>query len=550
MNLIPWLAACWMAATVCAAMAQTHIVALRSWVAPAGADTYQQARAALDAMPPVPVPRGTVPELRLGHGQATWIAVDLPALPIPAVLEITYPFMRNVDLYLPDPGGSPVQVAGFDVPAEARLDSRFPGTVTLPRAAEPRTAYLRVQSPLAMRGHLLLQPRHSWELVSRLELAAITLGFGITGLAVVYTLARAIALRSTAYLLYSLLAGCIAAAGLLLTGLGEATVWHALVPLRPRMAELLACFGAGLALLLADRAFALEISAPRFGMALRVVGVASFLVGIAAWWLPLATQQLVSQLAVAGAIALGLVSVWLAWRTSNNVAAWLLAGYAPVVTGVAITTLAGAGALAYAPWVLLALPLGGMLEIPFNLRGLRLLEERRAQVRGSLRALEVVAGYDGETRDELKERLALPPEVARQHDAGCTLMLLRFEGLEPGSATVRALDRVAVENYMHAIMAATLRPGCQVGRWSHHELLLRDLRHGNERETQGLITSLFAQSLRGDRFGIPPQEPALRIAHMEVLAQTVPVFQLARQLGKALEEHPTAKRVEVEAWED
>lgn len=64
------------------------------------------------------------------------------------------------------------------------------------------------------------------------------------------------------------------------------------------------------------------------------------------------------------------------------------------------------------------------------------------------------------------------------------------------------------------------------------------------------MTALFAQSLRGERFGIPRQDPALRIAVVRVHAQEVPVGMLLRKLGRALDEEPKARRVDVEAWED
>ena len=130
------------------------------------------------------------------------------------------------------------------------------------------------------------------------------------------------------------------------------------------------------------------------------------------------------------------------------------------------------------------------------------------------------------------------------------LLLLRFEGLTPGARTRRDLDSVATEHYLQAMMAAALRPGTDVGRWSHHELVVRDLQHRDDAGLQGLVTALFAQSLRGERFGIPRQDPALRIAVVRVHAQEVPVGMLVRRMGKALDDAPKARRVDIEPWED
>jgi hypothetical protein len=57
---------------------------------------------------------------------------------------------------------------------------------------------------------------------------------------------------------------------------------------------------------------------------------------------------------------------------------WL--GFVPVSLGVGVTTLAVAGIIPFEPWVLMAMPLGSVLEVPFNLYGLHRLEQRRALV--------------------------------------------------------------------------------------------------------------------------------------------------------------------------
>ena len=79
------------------------------------------------------------------------------------------------------------------------------------------------------------------------------------------------------------------------------------------------------------------------------------------------------------ATILGLCSFWFAWHTENRAAGWLLTGFVPVSLGVSITTLAVSGIIPFEPWVLMAMPLGSMLEAPFNLFGLSLLERRRAR---------------------------------------------------------------------------------------------------------------------------------------------------------------------------
>ena len=554
MNLLPWLAGCWLAAAAaCAVIAGTHIVGMRAWLAPDTATTFVQARPVLDALRPQAPESAEPPEIRVPAGRAAWFALDLPPLPQPAVLELTHPSVRSAELYLPDRNAvQPSVRGGREVPAELRLHDRFPASLGIPRSADPRTVYLRVQAPVNVRAQLVLQPRQTWEMLSRLALAGMASGFGIAFGAAAFALGRAVALRSSAYFVYCLLTCSILAAGLFITGLGEATLWPALAPWRGHAAALLACVASGLALLLAERAFSLEISAPRFGMALRALGIGFPLMGLLALSLSLPVQQMLSHVAALGACAMGMASIAMAWRTSNAVAVWLLAGFAPVVVGVAITTLAIAGAVPFAPWVLLALPVSGLLQIPFNLHGLRLLEERRSEVRATLRQLQDVAGHSEESRDEVARRLALPRVDVPPRDAGATLILLRFAGLAPGSSTVRDHDSLELERYFQAMMAAGLRPGSQVGRWSYNELLLRDLSHADDARLDGLVTSLFAQALRSDRYGIPPHEPRLRIAYVRVRAPRVPVILLARQLTRALDDpqRRDLKRIELETWED
>src|SRR5204862_7772983 len=98
---------------------------------------------------------------------------------------------------------------------------------------------------------------------------------------------------------------------------------------RTQLAALLACVAAGFALLLVERALALEISAPRLALVLRVLGWGFPLVGALALAFGLAAQR--PTLLVIGAIAvtMGVASVWVALRTSNRACVWLLAGFVP-----------------------------------------------------------------------------------------------------------------------------------------------------------------------------------------------------------------------------
>lgn len=122
-----------------------------------------------------------------------------------------------------------------------------------------------------------------------------------------------------------------------------------------------------------------------------------------------APAQTMAHVAIALSMVLGISAVRLAQHTSEH-GGELAAGGLPA----GLHLRGGHHAGHCRPAALRALDAadaaaGGRLEAPFNLHGLRLLEERRAQVHTSLRALHVEA--DGESREELKRRLDLPPQA-------------------------------------------------------------------------------------------------------------------------------------------
>lgn len=551
MKVSRWLAALallW-SAFAAAAAAPPQIVSVKSWQAPDGA-SFAQAREVLDALPSLPASTWGDPELRIAAHRVTWLAVALPELSRSWALELTHPSLRQAQLHLADGDGTPVGRSGGDVPALERLHQRFPAALALPPAVGPRTVYLRVQADAPVRAHLVLAPQGQWELQSRLTLAGMTLGFAVSALAALYALVMAVALRSGAYACYALLTLAVIACGLFVTGLGEATLWPVLAGWRAQCAALSACFAAGFALLLVERAFALERSTPRLGTLLRLAGLLCLLAGAALPLLALRPAH-AGPLAVVGvAITLGLISMAMAWRTHNRAAGWLVFGFVPLLAGGAIVASAFAGRIAFAEWVLMVLPFAGMLQIPFHLHGIRLLEHRRAEVRLHLRKLGEIAGPQEESRDEIGARLAFPAQQGQEKALRATLVLLRVGGFTPGRTLVREHGSEAVERFMQSMMAAAARPGGQIGRWSFHELVVRDMLHDSDAEIEGLIAALFAAAQRSGRFGIPPRELELRLAFVRVVAPQIPVMQLTRKLSRALDEQRDARRIEIDAWED
>ncbi|MDP3759231.1 MAG: 7TM diverse intracellular signaling domain-containing protein [Ramlibacter sp.] len=523
-----------------AASPALSIAAVREWTPPPGADGPAQAQAALDATPARP----GQPEFRVPARQPVWYALDLPPAPggQPALLELTQPSVRSAQVYLPG-AGTPVAWAGRDVPASRRQGTRFPASLELPPEALGQRVYLRLAGTIPMRGEFLLQPLAQGKDIARNFVVAIGLCLSVALLSSAYAFARALRVRSAAWGLYGLLGLTTTSAAMFIIGFGESWLWPLLANLRGEASALLACLASGFALMLAERVFALDVRVPRFAKMLRAAGWASVVAGVAGLAFSLPVHQVTSHVTALAAMVLGLCSLWLAWRTHNRPAAWLLVGFTPVVVGVGATTLGISGIVPFSPWILLAMPVGAVLELPFNLYGLHLLERQHLMVRQSLAEVAQDEAV-GETRREMVQRLS---RVPRATGAGSLLMLLRLEALAPGSPTLLSLDAVAVERFVHMLMAAAVRPGIQAGRWSHHELALRGPLRLEQSDVDALATTLFSRALRIVALGIEPRKARLRIAWGRVPGAR-PLDAALGDLAAALDDPGHAGRLRVE-WD-
>jgi hypothetical protein len=531
------LAAAGQAAHTTSSAGGAMLMAVRAWTPTPGADDVASAEVALQQVDPQTLSLDR-PEFRAEPRQPVWYALDLAADPQvrSLVLELTHPSIRAADLYLPQVGGTPIILrSGRDVPMQAREKARFPATLQFPPGSQARTVYLRLKGTVPLRGQFLLQAKSDWERQSSWQLGAMTVCFSIAALAILYALWCAWRLRSKAYGLYALLALSIGVTGMFISGYGETWAWPMLSDWRAVISSAMACISAGLALLLAERAFAMEVRAPRFSRLLRMMGVLCPMAGVLGMAFDVTVHQMLSHGAAAAAIAMSLCSFWIAWRTDNRVAVWLLLGFVPVSLGVGVTTLAVAGIIPFTPWVLMAMPLGSAIEVPFNLYGLHLLERRRALVHRSRAELAQVTGPAGETRQAMLRRLSIPPGEPAAPESRGTLMLLRFPNLAPGSARLRALDSVDVEHFLHAMMESAVRPGNHIGRPSFHEIVLRNPQQASEGAVHSLLTALFAQALRCERFGIEPRDVALRIAYGRLDDASPGVDVALERLVKALD---------------
>ncbi len=490
------------------------VTAVRAWTQTAPEVSFEAARDALANAPLTESEDGEV-EFRTRPLHPVWLQLTLAphAGTDPMVLELTHGAVRHAALYETDAQGrftlrDAGLHAGFDLP-----DARFPATFVLPPSPTPRTVWLRLETTVVTHGEIRWLPESEWQPWVQTQFHIQSALFALALLVVVYALVRALMLGSGAYALYGATALSLGLTAMFITSYGSVHLWPALIPWRGPLVAALACISSGLVLLLARRAFALELSAPRWSKALLWVGIACALAGIAGSVLSVQGFQSLSHVAALTAAIMGVASIWLAWRTGNPVAIWLLAGFTPVMVAALVTTLGVAGFVPFRPWMLLAMPLAGVLEVPFNLYGLALLQRRRALLGQSLSAIAQGCGPHRENRAALLRRLAGATQSTGNVTARGMLTLLRFDGLAPGSEATRHLDPLQIETYFHSMMALAVRPGNQVGRWSLHELVVFDPQFRSELAMRDFISALFAQALRTEAFGLQPGQIGLRIAY-------------------------------------
>ncbi len=551
-NNTSWLTVCglviflvlqWLLPAGTAQAQEVPIASVRVWQPPPGQDNLAAARAALQGT----TTRQLDNVFQTGSRAPVWYALEVAAgvAPGPWTLELTHPSVVRAQLYLPQAHGvaQPLE-AGRVVPAPQRARSRFPATFQIPESAssESQVFYLRIVTAVPALGTLRLVPQEQWASDSEGTILLQSASFIAALLALLFAAGRAVLRRSVAWGYFAVLCLCSSLTRVFVTGFGESWLWPALTGLRGPLATTMTGFAAGAALLLFRSAFTLDVRAPAYSRWLLRLGVLCPLAGLASLPLPLHVQQAVAQGSGWIAIVMGLSSIFLAWRTANRVALWLLGGFSPVALGAAITLVGTSGVWGFQPWMLLVIPVCSVVQLPFNFRGLFLLEQRQALVLRQRANVAEDAGPPGETRAQLAERLA--QAIAATGHAPATLMLMRLEGLAPGSPTLRETDAVSVERYIYSLMEFAVHARNHTGRWSFHELPL--LRLGGSGGVSGLLTALFAQGLRSDGYGIRARDVSLRIAFGRFDGQSMTVAEGLTLLSGALDDPAAGSQKRVE----
>lgn len=160
---------------------------------------------------------------------AFWLRVSLlrgPDAPADWLLEVDYPSLDSVELYLPREGGFDRQVSGDLLPFAARpvehVSHVFPVSL---QDASPRVIFLRIQSQGTVSAPLRLwQPEALWKSDHR-KYAALSLYFGMLAGLALYNLLLYLSLRDRIYLLYVLFVAFMALGQSALTGFGAQFLW-------------------------------------------------------------------------------------------------------------------------------------------------------------------------------------------------------------------------------------------------------------------------------------------------------------------------------------
>ena len=525
-------------------------VTLRAWQAQAESVPTEVALLALQTAAAVPMTR---PEFDVAANQQAWYALALPQAPsaLPRVLELSHPAIESSQFFLQRPGQALQALAPVN---SSKLSfwrqARFSATVLLPDLQANDLIVLSLRSSVPLRGEFVVQSLSDWTLACIRAKSLVTLCFGVAVLAAMWMVFRAWQTRSIIHALYGLLTLAIALATVIYLGYDLAEPGLNQAPARVHLSSSLAILASALVLFFAERALALDVQVPLFFKLLRLLGLFLLVATVWGYQQPPALHLWTSNLAVATAVVAGLSSLALTWKSIDRVAIACFAGFMPLIIGVSVVTLAMVGEMAFAPWILLAIPVGCLLEIPFNTWALVLIERRLREVQTSLAQVAQIKARVSASRQAMLADMKQTP-IHALGSFSTLLIMLRFEGFTPGSANLRRLDAVAVERYFHAMLAVPLQLPANIGRWSFHEIAMRVELH-NAAERDQIFSVFFAQDLRGETFGIRRTDSQLRIAFGYIRSEEDQLEVALNKLSAALDKNKNAeaRRLNVDLHRD
>ena len=159
---------------------------------------------------------------------AIWLRVTVDAAadaPRTWLLEVAYPPLDHLQLYVPGPGGYAMQEAGDHLPFASRVVTHRNHVLPVTLAPGESTLYLRIQSEGAVIAPVTLwQERALWH-HDQLAYSGLSLYFGLLIGLLLYNLLLFTSIRDRVYLLYVAFVGGIALYQVSLTGIGLQFLW-------------------------------------------------------------------------------------------------------------------------------------------------------------------------------------------------------------------------------------------------------------------------------------------------------------------------------------
>jgi PAS domain S-box-containing protein len=141
------------------------------------------------------------------------------------LLEVAYPPLDHLELYVPGPGGYAKQEAGDHLPFSSRAVAHRNHVLPVTLAPGESTLYLRIQSEGAVIAPVTLwQERALWH-HDQLAYSGLSLYFGLLAGLLVYNLLLFASIRDRVYLLYVAFVAGMALFQLSLTGIGLQFLW-------------------------------------------------------------------------------------------------------------------------------------------------------------------------------------------------------------------------------------------------------------------------------------------------------------------------------------
>ncbi|WP_460046767.1 sensor histidine kinase [Pseudomonas sp. S2_H01] len=421
--------------------------------------------------------------LNAGYSRsAFWLKVQLtysPTNPVASadwLLELAYPPMDHVDLYLASDTGQPSLTwkTGDMLPFQSRQikQNNYLFDLNL-KANQSKTAYVRVESHGSMQAPLNLWASHAYieEQPSRLYILGMI--YGVLAVMLVYNLFIYLSVRDTSYLYYILYITCFGLYQVSVNGAGIEFLW----PDDPWWANTSTTFLIAAAILFASQFARKFLQTPRLGfwmdgpLLLMMVCAAVIMVlsltmdyGIA--------LRLVTALVLIFTPVILLIGI-VAWLKGRRVARYFIFAWSAFLIGGVINATMLLGHLPNNFWTMYASQIGSVVEVALLSLALadriNTMRERQAQIMAQsskdLEKLNQQLAVSNRLKDEFLATLTHELRTPMNGVIG-SLELMQMEGAEDDIELYRQTAADSAQNMMGIVNGILTLTELQAGRIS------------------------------------------------------------------------------------